>query len=183
MNNGFKLALLSIAAGLAMQAGTADAAVATQTLAGNAVNYCQAFTPGPANTIRNRVVGSENVGPNTMNVACAFHSMYNGDPTNTSNPTGLWVYFSNNKTADLTVTCTLLTGYQGSSTTYAVTKSVVIPAGSQADTSLSWTYEDNPEYDLGATDLGNQLVGINCTLPVGVVINDTYMDWTMDNGV
>ncbi len=62
-----------------------------------------------------------------------------------------------------------------------VTKSVTIPAGSQATESLSWTAEDNPAE--GAADLGSDLVGINCTLPVGAVINDTYLDWPMDNGI
>ena len=79
MNNGLKLGLLSVAAGLAMHAGNANAELALHTISGNAVNYCQAFTPGPANTIRNRVVGSENVGPNAMNVACNFHSVSDGD--------------------------------------------------------------------------------------------------------
>lgn len=181
MNNGLKLGLLSVAAGLAMHAGNANAEVALHTFSGNAVNYCQAFTPGPSNTIRNRVVGAENVGPNVMNVACNFASLYNGDMNSGSSPVGLWVYFSNNKTVDLTVKCTLLTSYQGSETAYMVTKSVVVPAGSQATESLSWTAEDNPAEN--ATDLGSDLVGINCTLPVGAVINDTYLDWAMDNGI
>ena len=64
MNNGLKLGLLSVAAGLAMHAGNANAEVAMHTFSGNAVNYCQAFTPGPANTIRNRVIGAENIGSN-----------------------------------------------------------------------------------------------------------------------
>ena len=33
---------------------------------------CQAFTPGVTNTIRNRVVGAENVGANPIAVACVF---------------------------------------------------------------------------------------------------------------
>jgi hypothetical protein len=184
MNNGLKLGLLSVAAGLAMHAGNANAAVVMHTFSGNAVNYCQAFTPGPSNTIRNRVVGSENVGPNVMNVACNFASMYNGDEYG-SNPVALQVFFSNNKTAPLTVTCTLLTSYQGSETAYVSTKSVTIPAlgepGSQATESLYWSAEDNPAEN--PTDLGSNLVGINCTLPVGAVINDTYLDWAMDNGI
>jgi len=181
MNNGLKLGLLSVAAGLALHAGNANAELAMHTFSGNAVNYCQAFTPGPANTIRNRVVGAENVGPNVMNVACNFHSVFNGDMNNGSSPVGLWVYFSNNKTVPVTVYCTLLTSYQGSPDAYMVTKSVTIPAGSQATESLSWTAEDNPAE--GAADLGSDLVGINCTLPVGAVVNDTYLDWPMDNGI
>lgn len=180
MQPTFKLALLSVAACLALNAEDAAAGVTQHSSVANAVNYCQAFTPGPANTIRNRVVGSENVGPNTMNVACNFHSVNNGALTAT-NPTSLWMYFSNNSGAPITISCTLMTGWQGSPTAYAVTKSVEVGAGSQAVKFLNWTAVDNPTP--GATDLGNRLVGVNCTLPVGAVINDTYVNWNMDNGL
>lgn len=179
MNIGMKLGMLSVAAGLALHAGDTNAGVVTHSTSGNSVNFCQAFTPGPANTIRNRVVGSENVGPNVMNVACSFQSFYNG--TTSANPKALTVYFSNNTGADFTITCSLLTGYQGETGTYISTKSVIVPAGSLATKSLAWTAADNPVE--GATNLGNQLVGINCTLPVGAVINDTYLNWDMNNGV
>jgi hypothetical protein len=178
MNIGMKLGMLSVAAGLALSAGDANAVVTQHSASGNAVNFCQAFTPGPANTIRNRVVGAENVGPNVMNVACSFQSFNNGTA---ANPKALYVYFSNNTAANFTVTCSLLTGYQGESDAYISTKSAVVPAGSQANTVLFWTTADNPVE--GATNLGNQLVGINCTLPVGAVINDTYLNWDMNNGV
>jgi hypothetical protein len=180
MRSSFCFGLLSVAIALAAQSGTAQAAVAQHGFRGNAVNFCQAFTPGPANTIRNRVVGSENVGPNPMNVACDFHTTSNG-AVGTTPPTDLWIYFSNNTAADFTVSCTLLTGYQGQGSAYAVTKSATIAAGSQAVNSLHWAPADNPT--AGATSLGNVLVGVNCTLPVGAVINDTYLYWNMDNGV
>ena len=113
MNNALKFGLLATGLGLAMNATTARATVEYFDFDSNAVNYCQAFTPGPANTIRNRVVGSENVGTATMNVACNFHSMY-GDNTTASNPSDLYVYFSNNNASGtVTISCTLLTGYQG----------------------------------------------------------------------
>ena len=181
MNTGLKVGLLSVAAGLALQSGHADAAVASHLFYSNAVNYCQAFTPGPANTIRNRVVGSENVGA-TMNVACNFHAMFNGAAGNT-NPTQLTVYFANNNTSGtLQVTCALLTGYQGQPSGYIVTKTTAaIAAGGIAQASLSWAAADNPVQP--ATTLGNSLIGINCTLPTGAVINDIALYWTMDNGV
>lgn len=184
MNNALKFGLLATGLGLAMNATTARAAVVYYNFDSNAVNYCQAFTPGPANTIRNRVVGSENVGAATMNVACNFHSMF-GENINATNPTDLFVYFSNNNTSgSLTVTCTLLTSYQGSPGLYTVTKTTApIPAGStSADgIGLTWNASDNP--DATATDLGTDLVGINCSLPHGAVINDTYLYWQQENGV
>lgn len=181
MNNGLKLGIVALATSLALAGGDASATSASYEYSSNAVNYCQAFTPGPANTIRNRVVGSENVGTATMNVACNFGSITNGAAGQT-NPTAIYVYFSNTSAAAITVNCSLLTSYMGSSSAYVVSKSVEIPAHSTtADYSLEWTWEDNP--DQPATDLGDSLVGINCTLPHGAVINDTYVQQTMDNGV
>lgn len=185
MNNALKFGLLATGLGLAMNATTARATVVYYDFDSNAVNYCQAFTPGPANTIRNRVIGAENVGTATMNVACNFHSMY-GAPA-TTNPSDLYVYFSNNNASgDITVTCTLLTGFQGQGGTdqYTVTKSVVVPPGvapPNQQPGLEWHAADNP--NLGATDLGTDLVGINCALPHGGVINDTYLYWQQDNGI
>ena len=160
---------------------TIEAGLAQHSVTSNAINYCQAFTPGPANTIRNRVVGAENVGT-TMNVACNFHSMTNG-AAGASAPTMLRVYFANNNpSGTITVSCTLLTGHQGMSGAYAVSKTTgpIAPGGVEQD-SLAWTAADNPVP--GATTLGSSLVGINCTLPTGAVINDTHLHWTMDNGL
>jgi hypothetical protein len=181
MKDGTKLGILALATSLALSAGDASAALATYEYSSNAVNHCQAFTPGPANTIRNRVVGSENVGTAPMNVACNFGSMTNG-AAGQAPPTSIYVYFSNNSAAAITIKCTLLTGYMGSSSSYMVSKSVEVPAHSTtADYSLDWSAADNP--DQPATDLGDPLVGINCVLPPGAVINDTYIQQTMDNGV
>lgn len=158
--------------------GQAQAAVAEHVVVSNSVNYCQAFTPGPSNTIRNRVVGAENIG-STINVACNFPLLNNGAAGGTV-PTELEVWFSNNGTAAVTVSCTLLTGYQGDTAAYAVTKSVAIPVGT-AQRFLSWAAADNPTS--GATTLGSSLIGINCSMPTNAVINDTYVFWQMDNGV
>ena len=177
-----KLGLLAAILGLAFAASNAGATMADHNIDSNAVNYCQAFTPGPANTIRNRVVGAENVGTANMNVACNFSSLWNGDE-NTSNPTSVQIYFSNTSTADITISCTMLTGWQGASDSYAVTKSVLVPAKANSDDgyNLQWTAVDNPTPD--ATDLGNALIGINCVLPPHGVLNDSYVDWNMDNGI
>lgn len=67
----FNLALITLATGMVLQSAPAHAIVTGHSVVGNAVNYCQAFTPGPANTIRNRVVGAENIGP-PIAVACDF---------------------------------------------------------------------------------------------------------------
>ena len=178
MKTVVNVGLSVIAIALAFPSGQANAAVAEHVVISNPVNYCQAFTPGPANTIRNRVVGAENIGA-TINVACNFPLTNNGAAGATV-PTELEVWFSNNGSAALTVSCTLLTGFQGDSTLYTSTKSVAIPVGT-AQRFLSWTATDNPT--AGATTLGNELVGVNCSLPTNAVINDTYVFWNMDNGV
>lgn len=98
-------------------------------------------------------------------------------------PKLLTVYFANNNpSSTITLTCTMLTGRQGSSNAYAVTKTTSsIPAGGTNQRSLSWDSTDNPV--AGATSLGNPLIGINCTLPTGAVINDAYLYWDQDNGI
>jgi hypothetical protein len=180
MNIVTKSALATFGLALVASSLPAHAVVATHELMSNPASKCQAFTPGPANTIRNRVVGAENVGAK-MNVACSFDMLTN-DVYSSSAPIALTVYFSNNGTASITVTCTLLTGYQGESGTYMVTKTTApIAPGGVEQQSLQWTSTDNPEQ--GATDLGNLLVGINCSLPTGAVINDSYLAWNQDNGV
>ncbi len=179
MNTALKLGLLTSGLALAMHVPTAQAVVATHVFSGTSVNYCQAFTPGPANTVRNRVVGAENVGA-TVNVACTWTSMVNG--ATAANPRQLEVWFSNNSAAAITVTCSLLTGYQGDPTKYVSTKTTAsIPANGAGQQALDWVPADNPVAN--ATDLGNALIGINCTLPTGAVINDTYLGWSQDNGV
>jgi len=180
VNNALKFGLLATGLGLAMNATTARADVGYYDFDSNAVNYCQAFTPGPANTVRNRVIGSENVGTATMNVACNFHSMYGG--ASATNPSDLYVYFTNNNTTgSITISCTLLTGYQGQTgpAAYAVTKSLVLNAGDNLG--LEWHATDNPTP--ASTDFGTDLVGINCALPHGGVINDTYLYWQQEDGV
>lgn len=181
MNNMIKVGLLTVGLGLALQAAEANAAVATYTTYSNAVNYCQAFTPGPSNTIRNRVIGSENIGT-PIALACNLESMFNGAAGNTNLKT-LQVYFSNGSTAATTVTCTMLTGTStglSAGTVYSVPKtSGSIPAGSAGV--LTWTQADNPTS--GAVDFGNLLVGVNCNVPTNVTISVISTQWSADNGV
>lgn len=181
MNTALKLGLLTSGLALSMHMTAAQAVVATHEFRSNAVNYCQAFTPGPANTIRNRVIGAENVGTASISLACNWHSMTNGG-AGVTNPTLLEVWFSNSSAAPITVTCSLLTGFQGDPSKYIKTKTTAsIPANSAGQQPLDFTSADNPV--TGASDLGNQLIGLNCTMPTGAIMNDTYLDWSQDNGI
>lgn len=155
-----------------------EAVVVGHRTSANAVNSCQAFKPGPSSDIRNRAIGIANVGQPT-NIACSFSWVYNGDDGATV-PTGLLVYFSNDNAAgSIRVTCSLLAG-RVAGPTYVVTKTTAaISPGSIA--SLVWAPADNPVP--GATDLGDGLININCALPTGAEINETYLTWNQDNGV
>lgn len=182
MNNMLKSGLLTLGLGIAFCPTDAGAALVNHTAFSNAVNHCQAFTPGPSNTIRNRVIGSENIG-DPIAVACNFTTLLNGAPGNT-NITSVAIFFTNNSGVPASVTCTLLTGTSagiaGAGVTYAVAKSTPAIAAGGAS-SVLWTTADNPTP--GATDMGNLLVGVNCTLPTSVIMSATRVIWTADNGV
>jgi hypothetical protein len=174
MNILLKMSVLTSVIGLAVVSAHADAAVVDIYSEGNAAKLCQAFTPGPANTIRNRVTGSENVGA-TMNVACAFDNTGRGSATYTKYvAVGLY----NNSGATISVTCAMLGGYFGHAGT-VVSKTVNIAAA--GGTSISFTAADT--LDPADTDLGGWQVGINCTLPTGGVITWTRSRWQDEDGV
>src|SRR4249919_389886 len=169
MQFGHLSASLTLAVAGVLASGSAHAAVVEKGLAANAPAHCQAFTPGPTNTIRNRVVGSENVGA-TMNVACAFEKGYS---ENAGFVKSVYMYFSNSGTGTISINCSLLTGWQGQGGAFVVNKTVAVTAGEQA--SLEFSAADT--VDPSDTDLGFDLVGVNCTLPKNAVINDTYIYW------
>ena len=154
----------------------ADAAIVAHYAVANAPSLCQAFTPGPANTIRNRVVGAENVGTATMNVACTFQKTSAGGA---GLPISVTLFFSNNGVDPISVSCTMLTGWQGWSGAKVVNKWVNVVAGVQS--SLNFSASDTS--DPADSNLGAALIGVNCSLPSHGVINDTYMTWQEDDGV
>ena len=182
MNNILKTSLLTLGLGIAVCSANANAAVATHSTWSNALNYCGAFTPGVADTLRNRVIGVENIGSSPIAVACNYASFFNGAAGNTNLHT-VGVYFTNNSAVPVNVTCSLLTGTSGGissgSAAYLVTKTTAIAAGSPG--MIGWTVADNPT--AGAMDLGNLMVGVNCNLPTNVVMSATNLRGTADNGI
>lgn len=177
MTNSTKFAALTLAVGAVFAAPDATAALVTYVETANAPSNCQAFTPGITNTIRNRVVGSENVGSAPIAVACAFQKPFSATSTA---PTRVDLYFSNNNTSgSITINCTLLTGFQGALGAVAVPKSATVAAGGSG--SVFYTAADTPSPT--DTDLDYDQVGINCTMPTGGVINDSYVSYQDENGV
>ena len=142
----------------------------------NAPARCQAFTPGPTNSIRNRVTGSENIGA-AMNVACAFESVSSYDYG--TEPYAAGVQIANNGSSAFTVTCSELSGYFGDSgVVLNKTSGSIAPGGSAY---IEFTPDDTP--DTGDTDLGSYAVGINCSLPTHAVMSETYTFWTDEDGI
>ena len=170
-------AVLTFAIGAVVASGASHAVVVNKVMAANAPAHCQAFTPGPSNTIRNRVIGSENVGPSPIAVACTFEKPI-GESASYVQIVDMW-FTNNNAAGTINVNCTLLTGYQGQGGAVIINKSVNIAAGEQEG--IDFTADDTP--DGADVDLGDHLVGVNCTLPTGAVINDTYIYWQENNGV
>ena len=84
-------------------------------------------------------------------------------------------YFTNNSNVDATVTCSGVAGYAGD-VTENISLSVTIPAGSGGeDGNLYWMDTD---FETGSMETG--LVAINCRLPAGVGINDSYVHWATE---
>lgn len=181
MNNSIKACLLTMGIAAAFVTADTNAAVVAYGSAASAPARCQAFTPGPSNTIRNRVVGSENIG-SAIAVACAFEV---GTSAASTNALAIDMYFSNNSAAAITVPCTLLTGWQGAAGAVLVNKSASVAAnagnGTVAQAEILFDSDDTPSTT--DVDLGFPIVGVNCTLPTSGVINDTYVFWGDENGV
>lgn len=181
MTNMLKMGLLTLGVAAAFHSADSGAVVATYSSFSNAVNYCQAFTPGVSNTIRNRVIGSENVGTTPIAVACNFPLTQNGAAGN-GNLKTIEVFFSNGAAADASVSCTLLTGTSagiGAGPVYAVTKTATVSAG--AANIIIWTQADNPTPS--SPDFGSVLVGVNCNLPAQMTMSATIIQWAADNGL
>lgn len=176
MNNCIKASLLTLALGTVFAVTEANAVQTVYGLGANAPGRCQAFTPGITNTIRNRVIGSENVGSSAIAVACDFEVGLSDD---SSNALAVEMWFSNNSANPINVDCTLLSGWQGATGAVLINKSASVVTGVQ--TGIFFDSDDTP--DPADTDLGFPIVGVNCTLPTSGVINDTYVYWADENGV
>jgi hypothetical protein len=182
MTSMLKISLMTLAIGAAFHSANSNATVGQHEAITSAVNYCQAFTPGVSNTIRNRVIGSENVGTAPIAVACDLPvQVSDNDIATDPSLKFAFIVLSNGGTADVSISCTLLTGSPGLSTgdAYTATQTVVVPAG--GINAVNFTSTDNP--NAGATNLGNILAGVNCMLPPHTSITATDIGWDEDDGV
>lgn len=131
----------------------------------NATNYCQAFTPGISNTIRNRAAGVENVGTSSIAVACSIDSI-----AKVLNSAGVYISgattsmslrFTNGSAQPVTIPCTALTG-SWDAVVVASNKTLTLDPG--ASGSIFYSSVDTGE---------NRTVAINfnCTLAPNVILS------------
>jgi len=175
-NKGEEMMGVSAKAALAtaffgMLLGASPAALAEQShyVSSNAVDKCQAFTPGVTNTIRNRVSGAENVGTQAIAVACAFElaETYGMGSATVDN---VYVYLKNGSANEVTISCTLLPGTSWASDGVGtlVTQSATLAPGAAG--SVSYT---GPWSVYG--------IGVNCNLPPQGTILGTVVRYRNDS--
>lgn len=93
-------------------------------------------------------------------------------------------YFWNYSSTEKTVTCSGVTGWEGGDNEY-VSLSLDIPANSGGTEDANEDNVDDGNLFWSATDfegggMGSGLVMINCYLPPGTGINDTYVYWASE---
>lgn len=163
---------LAFALSLAL-APQAHAADKDREVSSNAPANCQSNLPTSDVSIRKRPLAMQNEGTSNVVVTCAFVNEYDVDDIRAISYFG--VFLSNRGTAAATVTCTGVAGYEGDDPDLFVSKQVVVPANNSAQAPMFFTVSDNG---------GNgyyPLVGMSCSLPGGVGINDTYVGYASDD--
>lgn len=181
MTTWIRTGLVALAAGAGLHVGVAGAALSTHISDSNAVNYCQAFTPGPSNTIRNRVIGSQNVGKTSIAVACNYATVTNTNDSSDQTMDAIYQVFSNGSKAPVTISCTLLTGTPGDGyfgDVYSSTRTLELAPG--AVDYIQFTGMDNPEQ---TPSLNSSMVGVNCLLPPLVTMTEVELVWTAEDGI
>ena len=141
------------------------------------VARCQSAASSYDASLSHKALAVQNVGTKSIFVTCAFEFEHIADALNPDLPLGFYklsVWFMNHAAANLTVSCTAVTGHETGSNQY-VSKSVLIAPG--VEQNIDWNPEDFP---LGFDD-GGGVVAITCTLPPGAAVNDTHMVSTFDD--
>jgi hypothetical protein len=174
MNPSVKASLLTLVISAAFAPAAGNAAEVPQVIASSAMAHCQAFTPGVTNTIKNRVIGSENIG-NTMSIACAFE--VDAGAMTADGVQSISVFLNNHGTASFDIPGTAATGFEGAFS-YFIIKTTSVDPNTPVPVDFS-----PADAGSGDTGFGEYLVGLTCTLPKGGVVNDTYVSYSVDNGV
>jgi hypothetical protein len=138
----------------------------------NAVDKCQAFTPGVTNTIRNRVTGAENVGSSAIPVACDFElsETYGlGYPTIDD----VYIALKNGSATDMDISCTLLPGSLFETGAGSLsTKTITLTPGQVYY--IRWSTGDGAPWSTNA-------IGATCSLPPQGQIVHTILRYRNDS--
>ena len=179
MNPSVKASLLTLVISAMFAPVNGNAAEVPQIIASSAMAHCQSFTPGVTNTIRNRVIGSENTGAANIGIACAFE-VDSGTMT-VDGVQSINLFFNNHNAAGtINISCTAAVGAEGAFSQF-MTKDVDVEVGTPS--ALEWTMDDAS--DPGAivdNGFGDYLIGVTCILPPKAIVNDTYVAYAVDNG-
>lgn len=144
--------------------GQATAVEVTSTDFGSAVAACQGALPAYEGTLRKRPLAMQNEGTAPAFISCAF-------PVENL----LWrfeVALRSFDATEVTVTCTVVNGYDAGVTVYA-TKTAVLPA-SGVPQIMSWV-----PADFGASgSFPSMQVAMTCALPRGASLGRTWTDTT-----
>ena len=180
MTSMIKASLPTLAIGAAFHSADSRASVSLYFSDSNAVNYCQAFTPGVSNTIRNRVIGAQNIGTATIAVACNYTTAHNTSDSTDQNLAQVYQVFSNGAATPVTISCTLLTGVVGFNfgDDYSVTKTLNLAPGEAA-----YIYFDGNDNPTPSATFNNGAVGVNCNLPPQVYMTDVELVWQAEDGI
>ncbi len=180
MNASVKASLLTLAVSAIFAPVNGNAAEVPQIIASSAMAHCQSFTPGVTNTIRNRVIGSENTGTANIGIACAFEVDSGAMTMDGVQSITLW-FNNHNAAGTINIPCTAAVGVEGAFSQF-MAKDVDVDVGTPA--SLEWNTDDAS--DSGAivgNGFGDYLIGVTCVLPPKAIVNDTYVAYAVDNGV
>jgi hypothetical protein len=132
---------------------------------------CQGALPVFETAIRKRPLAIQNEGAGASFITCAFEF----DAYEATGNSALLVdtYFFNNTNADISLTCTAVTGWQGGDNEFVSLTEVIAPGTQSED--MAWYAED-----FAGGGMASGLVAISCNLPSGVGVNDSYIFWESD---
>ncbi|MBJ6977907.1 hypothetical protein JG616_01010 [Luteimonas sp. MC1782] len=132
---------------------------------------CQASLPMSELAIRKRPLTIQNDSVDTGAwVTCGFE--FDSGYAAGGMATLVDAYFTNYSSTAQTLNCSGVTGYEGGENEYVGLTLELAPGATGEDANLFWYADD---FEGGGMSTG--LVMINCYLPPGVGINDSYVYW------
>lgn len=142
-------------------------------MSANAAANCQGALPNFEGSIRKRPLGVQNEGSESAFVTCAFASQY--DVAAVTDISHFAAFFVNKGTAEATVACTGVAGFETGESNVYISKSITVAPNSTVHAFLQFWQDDN------GGESFYPLVSMSCKIPPGVGINDTYVGYTFND--